>query len=219
MTQEPSNDDLDALTKEIEQEIFTPTEADPLEDLYSEALQGRQLRKPQRRMDPSLRDALDATAKRLKEFYSNPDNWKRTRGLMIIDHATHSVIGNYSEYIHRQQPTTRKLIREHQPIAIDGQEEVDGFLGSELERKVRGIEWDSEKEIQMAVLLDEIFAEAPEVKMKVCMQVATVVRAELLNDTQFATPSGNLLLKLPAGTNIWPAVSTDTKNAVRKVIL
>ena len=216
---EPSDDDLSALEKEIEAEIFTPTEADPLEELYAEAAAERKLRRPAKRTDPSLRDALDAAAKRMREFYSNPENWKRTRGLMLIDHATHTVLGNYSEWIHRHQPTTRKLIHEHQPIVIDGQEEVEGFLGTELERKVRGVSWDSEKQIQLPVLLDEIFAEAPEVQLNVCLSVSTVVRADLMQDTQFATPSGGLLLKLAAGTNIWAACSTDTKNAVRRAIL
>jgi len=216
--QEPTNDDLDALSKEIEAEIFTPTEPDPLEDLFNEAFQERKLRKPQRRTDPALRDALEAAAKRMRECYSNPDNWKRTRGLMLIDHATHTVLGNYSEYVHRQFPTTRKLLHEHQPIVIDGQEEVEGFIGTELERKVRGVLWDAEREITLHVLLDQMFAEAPDVRLKVCLQISTIVRAELLADTQLATPSGGLLLKLPAGTDIWAACSIDTKAAARRAV-
>lgn len=216
--QEPSNDDLDSLEKEIEQEIFTPTEADPLEDLYAEAAAERKLRKPQRRTDPALRDALEAAARRMRECYSNPDNWKRTRGLMLIDHATHTVLGNYSEYVHRQFPTTRKLLHEHQPIVIDGQEEVAGFIGTELERKVRGVSWDAEREVALHVLLDQIFAEAPDVRLKICLQISTIVRVELLTDTQFATPSGGLLLKLPAGTDIWAACGADTKAAIRRIV-
>lgn len=218
---EPTDSDLDKLSAEIEAEIFSPTPdfSDPLEDLYAEATAARKLRKPQRSADPSLRDALDAAAKKMKELYSNPENWTRTRGLLLIDAATQTAIGNYSEYRHCKVPATRKLIREHSPILIDGQEIVSGFLGTELERKVRGISWDAEQQVTVNVLLDEIQAEAPAVLIKACTILCSVVRAELAADTQFATASGNIILKLPAGTDIWAVCSTDTKAAIRKGVL
>ena len=224
--QEPTNDELDKLSQEIEAEIATPTPdfGDPLEDLYAEATSARKLRKPPRHTDPSLRDALDAAAKKMKELYSNPENWERKRGLLLIDAATQTAIGNYSEYVHCK-PTAagvsrpRKFIREHFPIAIDAQEVVSGFLGVDLERRVRGVSWDAEQQITVNVLLDELLAEAPAVLIKACTILSSVVRAELAADTQFATISGNVILKLPAGTDIWTVCSTDTKAAIRKGVL
>lgn len=218
---EPSDDDLASIENETEEPAPAGDEVGALEDLFAEAVKAnpeRKLRKAQRSADPALRQALDATAKKMRELYTNPENWKAARGLVLIDAETQTVLGNYREYLHATT-TARRLVRQHQPITIDGQEVVEGFLGHQLEERIRGIRWDEEREITLHVSLDEVQVEAPNARLKVCLLLHSILRAELAADTQFASSSGNVLLLLPAGTNVWEAASTDTKAAMRKAVL
>lgn len=196
--------------------------ADPLEDLFAEAQRAhspeRKLRRAARPVDPSLRDALDAAAKKMRELYTNPNNWKQGRGLVLIDKETQTVLGNYKEFLHATT-SARKLVRAHEPIQIDAQEEVEGWLGHERAVQLHGITWDREVEVTAHVGLDEIQVDAPEVPLVICLQFNTVVRANLARDTQFASASGNILLKLTAGTDVWLAAGVDTKAAIRKAVL
>lgn len=192
-----------------------------LDDLFSEAQQKseRKLPKKSRHTDPRLKDDLDWAARKLRELYTNPDNWKRTRGLVLIDKETQTVLGNYSEYRHVKDPSARKLVREHLPIDIDGQEVIEGFLGHKLESELRGISWDRELSVTAHVGLDEVQVEAPMVRLQVCILLNSIVRVHLEETTQFASASGNLLLMLGAGTNVWEACSTDTKAVLRKAVM
>lgn len=217
---EPSDDELNLLAAEAE----TPegsTGKNELDDLFEEAEKHHRehkLRKPQKPRDPSMRDSLDAASKKLREIYTNPDNWKLARGLVLIDKETSTVIGNFREYLH-STTTARILRREHQPIQIDGQEIVEGYLGHRLEEQLRGITWDEEKSIVVHVTLDEVQVEAPLVSIKTCLQFNSILRATLEKDTQFANGSGTTLLLLKEGTNIWDAANSDTKAAMRKAVL
>lgn len=223
LEQEPLNSDLDELAAEADLEAAEPETpgTDSLDDLFAEATQHRterKLRQPSKPRDPSLWDALDSMSKKLKEIYSNPENWKAARGLVLIDKESKSVIGNFREYLHTTT-TARILRREHSPIQIDGQEIVEGYLGHQAEEQFRGITWDSEKSILVPVLLDEIQVEAPAVAVKVYLQFGLIRRAVLEQDTQFANGSSTTLLQLPAGTNIWDAANSDSKAAMRKAAL
>jgi hypothetical protein len=194
-----------------------------LEDLFEEAVANsnvaKKLRRPMRAADPSIRDALDAAAKRMRELYTDPNNWKKGRGLVLIDKETKTVLGNFLEYIHCKDSKARKLIRAHEPIEINGQEEIDGWLGHAREAQLRGVSWDREVEVTCHIGLDEVQVEAPLVRVKAFLLLNTIVRAELVADTQFATASGNLILKLPAGTNVWDAAGVDTKMALRVEVM
>lgn len=218
--QEPSNTELDELAAEVESEAPSQQGTD-LDDLFAEAEahhKAHKLRRPAKPRDPSLSNALDAASKKLREIYTNPDNWKLARGLVLIDKETSTVIGNFREYLHTTT-TARILRREHQPIQIDGQEIVEGYLGHRLEEQLRGITWDSEKSIVVHVTLDEVQVEAPLVSIKTCLQFNSILRAVLEKDTQFANSSGTTLLQLKEGTNIWDAANSDTKAAMRKAVL
>lgn len=225
---EPNNEELELLAAEalLPQAPERDEElnfGDPLEDLYREAVVERKLRKPQRKTDPSLREALDAAAKKMREYYSDPGNWTRVRGVLLIDRKTQTILGNFSEYVHIHPQASgsrpRKWIREHSPIEVTAREEIEGFLGVEKDREINGVSWDAEKLVTTHVLLDEVQCEAPHLILKVCLLLSTVVRVELTGPVQFANASGNLLLALPEGTDIWPACGVDTKAAIRKAAL
>jgi hypothetical protein len=205
----------DGTFEEIEQAAQLPAWEDPLEDLFAEAMIKRstKLRRPTA-LSPSAAGA-EAT-KRLRELYTNPENWTRSRGLALVDKESGTLLGNFSEYLHRTDPRARKLLREHQPIAIQGTELISGWLGNEVERGIRSQSWDTEVETETSVQLDELMVEAPLVKLKVCIRFKGIIRANLAEDTQFASGSGNVLILLGAGTDIWGACSTDTKISIRK---
>ena len=218
---EPSDSELDNLAAEADEVEASPPQTTDLDDLFAEAEQHHKehkLRRPQKPRDPSMRDALDAASKKLREIYTNPDNWKAARGLVLIDKETSTVIGNFREYLH-STTTARILRREHSPIQIDGQEIVEGYLGHRLEEQLRGITWDTEKSIVVHVTLDEVQVEAPLVEIKACLEFNSILRAVLEKDTQFANGSGTTILQLKAGTNVWDAANSDTKAAMRKAVL
>lgn len=192
-------------------------QTDPLEDLYTDALLNRKQRPSKKSSDPSMRDALDAAAKKMRELYTLPENWERTRGICLIDQVSKSVIGNFSEYRHKTVHTTRKLIREHQPIAIDATEEIDGYIGIEQEQRLRNKSWERDVACTIsAVLLDELMVEAPNVELLLRLRLGVIQRAELSRNTQFANPSGSTIIQFAAGTNIWEAAGSDTKAAMRR---
>jgi hypothetical protein len=198
-------------------QVSPPAFDDPLEDLFTEAMLARKMRVKRREADPSLRQALDAATKKMRELYTLPENWTRTRGVALIDKGTHTLIGNFSEYQHNTT-TARKLIREHQLISIEATELVEGYLGTQIEGRLRGQSWDAEHQATVHLILDELMVEAPDVKMVVHSRLGAVVRADLATDTQLASASGATILLLPAGTNVWEAASADSKAAMRKVV-
>lgn len=190
----------------------------PLEDLLTDALLHRKTPIRKKESDPSLRHALDAASKKMRDLYQLPENWERKRGIAIIDKSTGTLVGNFSEYIHRTVPNTRWLKREHQPIAIDGTEIHEGYLGKEMDFRVRGLSWEREISAELHILLDELMFEAPHVKVSIKTRLGVVTRLDLVEQTQLASPSGNLLI-LPKDTNIWEACGVDTKAAVRRQVM
>lgn len=217
---EPTDSDLSSLEREIEAAIALPAYEDPLEDLYTEARLAAGIRtpRPKRVADPGDRRSLDAAAKKMRDLYNLPENWERTRGIALIDKSTKTLLGNFSEYVHRTLPATRKLLREHLPVAIDATEECEGYLGEKLSARLRGESWESERHVEAHLLLDELMVEAPSVRVHLFLRLGAIVRAELEVDTQFASVSGQTLLQLPAGTNIYEACGVDSKAALHRAV-
>lgn len=193
-------------------------EAVDLDDLFLDAQLAQALKNPKAKKgaDPSLRNALDAEAKRMKDLYALPDNWERTRGVALIDKGTQTLLGNFSEYRHRTVPKTRKLLREHTPISIDATEVVEGYLGADVEFRLKGQTWEREVDLKADIWMDELMVGAPEIKLLIKLRLGVIIRIELLQDTQFANHSGQTLLLLPAGTNIAEQLSADTRRFIRR---
>lgn len=193
---------------------------DPLEDLYQEAALAHAAKNPRQRKatDPGMRHALDAATKTMREMYTLPENWRRTRGVALIDKSTKTLIGNFSEYEHVSLRGTRKLLREHHPIPIDATEEMDGYLGEALERRIRGTSWTQKQTLTADLWLDELAVGAPGVAVTICLHLGTIARVELDTPTQLAAVNGGSILNLPGGTNVWEHLSVDTKNWLRKQV-
>lgn len=191
---------------------------DPLEALFTEA-QLKSTRKRRRgTIDPDIHAVTALAEARLRAIYSNPENWERVRGVALIDAESGTLLGNFSEYRHKTVPNTWDWKREHQPIAITGTKLVNGYLGAQLEQEVRDQSWEQETQVKVLVQLDELMLECPYVKLTVRTRFGGIIQARLVADTQFASASGNELLLLPAGTDIWRATSTDTKITIRKAV-
>jgi hypothetical protein len=201
---------------EFEAALDTPAWENPLEDLFTEVQLAAIPKRNKQKTDPAVKPPTDT--EKLRKLYNDPANWTRTRGLALIDKESKTLIGNFSEYTHNTVLNTRKLVREHQPIAIDGTELIDGYLGEEVEQTVRRQSWDKEFELVVDLVLDELQVEAHTVPVKVLTRFGATVRVELQEYTQFASASGNLILQLTAGTDVFAACSIDTKITLRKGI-
>lgn len=225
MTQQQEDllsDDPETEEQEAEMEASTTAQQlaafDPLEDLYTDAILAQQTKR-KRVADPSLREALASTAKKMKDLFNLPENWERTRGLAIIDKDTKTLIGNFSEYRHRTVAGCRKLLREHSPIAISGTEEVSGWLGESLAlRKGEWGMWHDRREVELDLMFPELMVGHPQIRLSVAIYLNGISRADLLSETQFAAASGNIVITLPAGTNVYEAMGTDGRLKLRKLL-
>ena len=191
-----------------------------LDDLFLDAQLAQAARNPvkKRTADPALRDSLDAAAKKMRELYTLPENWERSRGIALIDKGTQTLVGNFSEYKHKTIAGTRKLIREHMPISIDATEIVDGYLGEQFEQRHRGISWEREVELTAELWLDELMVGCPSAELTIKLRLGALLRVEVKHDTQFASASGATIIRLPAGTNILEQLSQDSKTHIRRQV-
>lgn len=201
---------------EFEAVLEQPAWDNPLEDLFTEAQLAAIPKRGKQKTDPAIKPPTDT--EKLRKLYNDPANWTRKRGLALIDQESKTLIGNFSEYIHNTVPNTRRLVREHQPIGIDGTELINGYLGAEMEETVRKQSFDKQFDVVADLLLDELQVDAHTVPVRIFTRFGGTVRVELLEYTQFASASGNLILQFPAGTNVFPACSVDTKISLRKMV-
>lgn len=219
MKSEPSTQELSDIEAEETRALAQPLAAfDPLEDLFTDAMLAQE-RTPVRRReaDPSLRNALAATSRKMKEVFSLPENWERTRGVAVIDRDTATLVGNFSEYVHRSVKGCRKLLREHSPISVSGTEYVSGWLGESM--ALRRGEWGSREDayrVKVTLFFDELAVGAPDCQVIAWAYLGGIRRVELVEDTQFAGASGNVIISLPACTNVWEAMDHTSKAALRK---
>jgi len=193
---------------------------DPLEDLYTEVQLAAQARKARRLADPSARSSLDHSAKRMREVFTLPENWERTRGIALVHQETQTLLGNFSEYVHRSVKNCRRLVREHNPIAVAAVETVSGFwwLGEQRPyiEASRPTEWTVTRQALIDVQLPELGVGHPVTDVTVSLYLGGIMRVELAEDTQFVSPKGEIFLTLPKGTNLLECMSTDCKVALRK---
>lgn len=203
-----------------DEDRLPPRQDDPLEDLFNDAMlaqAAKNVKRP-RSSDPSMRNALDAATKRMRELYTLPENWEARRGIALIDKSSMTLIGNFREYVHRSLSGTRKLLREHAPIPIDATELCEGYIGIELEQRIRGRSWTEQHSVTLDIWFDEMMIGAPGVKLTVYLHLGVMQKVVLEADTQLASVAGATMMVLPIGTDILWHLSFDTKAAVRKAV-
>lgn len=194
--------------------------SDPLDDLFREAkkyIQAERTAKAERKLRPHLdRKPEEVQAKLL---FSNEENWEAGRAIALIHEDSGTVIGNFIEHLHRSVPGARKLIRTSIPVAVSASEYVSGswWLGEGRKPEPRQ-EWHTHREVVVHLHLSELGVHSPATLVNVSISYGSIARVELVAETQFAQEGehGELLISLPAGTNILEVMSRDCKIKVRE---
>jgi hypothetical protein len=190
---------------------------DSLDDLFDEAQRAAGPRVKRLSPNQALRKHLAATAQAVHELYTNPENWERTTGLVIIHEETQSVIGNFSKYVHRTVKGCWRAVRESAPIAVSETLRVSGdwWIGADR-RPEPPHPWHETRSLRITLHLPELNAFAPLVEVHVKLEHGAIARVELAADTLFSDPDGHQLLRLPAGVNVLPVMTLDAKIDLRE---
>lgn len=193
-------------------------ELNELEDLYTEARLFASTKKRRKDADPASRHALEAETKRMRELFLLPENWEAGRGVALVHAESDTLLGNFREYLHRSVKGCRRLVREHQPIAISVTEKVTGswWLGERRPFVDASMKWNTEREALCPIQLPELGVAHPLCDLKVGLYLGGIMRVALAEDTQFASPGGEVLLTLTKGTNLLECMSIDCKIQLRK---
>lgn len=218
MQTEPTPEELEEIEREGESQGFSiPAWQDPLEDLWTEARIALAAKKSRRVANPSLRNALDATAKKMHELFTLPENWERTRGIALIHAETESLLGNFSEYRHRSVKGCRKLLREEAPITVEAAERVGGswWLGDSRKPEPRA-PWHTQRQAILHVHLHELGVHSPACEVTAFLSYGGIARVELAHPTRFADDHGKQLIELPQGVNILDGMTLDCRIALRE---
>jgi hypothetical protein len=211
LTLEPSDEDLLELEQSLNDDMC-------LELLLQDAIAHKPVTKKQ--MKAKMLSAEESS----KQVYLNPSNWNRTRGIALIHAETNTCLGNYSEFIHLKVKDCRKLLREETPIEVNGVEFVTGswWLPAEVKPEPAQV-WHQRIPAIIHLHLSELKVHAPAVPVIVCKSYGNIARCELVEETRFAQweeegKSGNILLYLPKGTNVYEVMSRDTKIKIKEIV-
>jgi hypothetical protein len=151
-------------------------------------------------------------------LYTNPDNWRPTRGVALIHEETGSVLGTFQELVHISDPGTRRLIRATSPISVSATERVSGDWWVAQYHEIASPEaWHERRTLILPVQLTSLGVQSPLVELSIHLAHGNIARVELVEDSMFAQLPGqpDQLLHLPAGANILPVMSQDSKVALR----
>lgn len=157
-----------------------------------------------------------------QELYANPDNWQRTRGIALIHEETQSLLGNFTEYVHRSVAGARRLVLELTPMSISATESVSGdWWITKVALLQKRVESSRRAMSVLDIELDRLGVHAPSVGVEIhSTAFHGIARVELLAPTSFAALAEGVtqVLKLPAGVNILPSMSRESKLVLRKAV-
>lgn len=206
---EPSDEALDEIAEAEGFSVETPSFLDPLEDLLAECEAAGPARKRTKRPEVEAPRTFSSQ-------FSDPERWERKRGVALIHAETETLLGNFSEYVHRSVPGARKLIREEAPLLVSATERVSGswWLGDSRKPEPRQA-WHTQRNALIHLHLPSLGVHAPLVEVTAFLSYGGIARVELTSPTRFADDHGQVLLDLPQGTNVLDAMSLDGKIALR----
>jgi len=154
--------------------------------------------------------------------YTKAENWQRTRCIALIHAETQTLLGNFSEYLHRTVAGCRKLCRESLDMPATAVELVSGSWWIDPCHRPEPVHtWHTSQEIFCHVYLRELQVHAPAVALTVFKSYGSIARVELAQPTRFAQwheggASGETILDLPQGTNVWEVLSRDTRIRIQE---
>jgi hypothetical protein len=154
-----------------------------------------------------------------QRLYTDPENWTQTRGVALIHAETETLLGNFSEYVHKSVAGCRRLVREEGPLSVSVAERVSGswWIAASIPEIEPRQEWHTRHSAVLAVQLPRLGVHLPICEVTACLSYGGIARVELAMDSMFAQLDGSpeALLFLPAGTDILGEMNTDSKIALR----
>lgn len=183
-----------------------------LEALFSTAVAGVRAKQKAERA-AVIRHTSEPQARATQQLFLDPDNWERKRGIALVHEETSTVLGNFSEYVHKSVPGCRRLLREEQPISVSATERVEGSWWLQDRKPEPPRPWHEKRTAFIHLHLSKLGVHAPACEVVACLAYGSLDRVELAVDCQFAQEEGRgaELLFLAAGTNVLPVMSSDCK--------
>lgn len=154
-----------------------------------------------------------------RTLFADPENWERRRGVALVHEESGTVLGCFSEYVHRTVAGARKLVREASPISVSATERVSGswWLGEGRTVEERR-PWHEQRSVVLHLHLSELRVHAPATELVVHLSYGSIARVELAVDTMLRAEEGEGLLFLPAETNVLDVMGVDAKILLRKEV-
>ena len=184
-----------------------------LDDLFKEAV--KEMRKAAVAATKPARKA-EATPPANRR-YDWPENYNRGQNIGLLHKETGTLLGVFSEWIHKTEPDVRKLVREESELPLHAVEEVSGDWGKHTPSRVPYTPSASlvyhHAELTVSLAQDSLTAH---VQLEVSCQGIAILEARLQSPCTFGGPDS--ILCLPPGTNIFPALSRESKLAIREFI-
>jgi hypothetical protein len=200
----------------------TPKSPPSLDDLLIRATARMQPKKERRKptdtIDPK---ELAQAERRLRERFSNPENWERVRSVALVHDTTDTLLGNFTEYRHKlSSGVCRKFVRVSGPEPVDAIERIKGDNWHAEELHKPGKPDVPEREVREAMIdihlpeLDNVFA--PQVIVDVHLHWGHIARVELVDETAFFSKDRRVHLYLPEGIDVLDGMSLDCRLNLRK---
>ena len=194
------------------------TEPTSLDALFGAARKHIQQETETKAKAKKTRQPAEVEQEAISALFANPENWERKRGIALIHAETQTLLGNFSEYVHKKVFGARKLLREETPILVSATETVEGnwWLGAERRPEPKQ-EWHTQKSCVLHVHLGELQLHAPAVELTVHLHWGGIARAELSVETTFAQTAEGVeqLVVMPAETDILSCMTRDCKVKLR----
>jgi len=146
-------------------------------------------------------------------LFTNPENWQRGQSIALIHEDTETLLGHFTEYLHKSVAGARRLVRdEASGIPPARVERVSGswWLGTTRQPEPRQ-EWHTQRTVIIHAQLDRLRLHSPACELVAHLAYGGIERVELAVDTLFAGENADDLLTLAAGTNILGELSHACK--------
>lgn len=143
--------------------------------------------------------------------WTNPDNWKHSRYLIVISRETETALGLYSELLHTKQPNCRRLIAvDPQGIKADAIEYVSGtWVQSQDELHLRPEATHKHIEATLTLRLIKLDSvTAHNVPVDLHFAFGKLAGMRLLQDTTFGHDL--IIYDLPKGVDIFLLLSQSS---------
>lgn len=170
---------------------------------------------------PEKTERVQQIRESFRAIYANPENWERKRGVALIhcsNEGAKTLLGNFSEFLHKKYKLVRKLVREPVPMLVEGEEFVTGkwWLKKDTLQRIEDHNYFEIRQTALDVDLEELQVFGKSVMLKVRLRDNWLARVELAEQTCFVCPLNSQFIWLPVGVDILDGMSLDTKKRLRQ---